>query len=318
MNRDLYVLVTAAYNEERFIEQTIRSIVSQTVRPAKWIIVSDGSTDNTDAIVKSYAADNPFIQLYRITEDHPRNFAAQVNAINRGLSQLKEAEYSFVGNLDADITLEPEYFALLLEKFRLDPTLGLGGGTVCERCADGKFKARRVWTVTAVPHACQLFRRDCFEAIGGAYLPLRYGGPDTHAEILARMNHWRVASFTDLNVFHHRPTNSAEGVIRGWFRQGKMDYSLGTLPVFELFKLLRRIWVKPYLIGSMARCAGFIHSYCQREERAVPNDFVVYLRQEQKQRVIDLFRPGWSRHAPECDCAPPAGPATQAGDILKS
>jgi len=306
MNRDSYVLVTAAYNEERFIDQTIRSIVSQTVRPAKWIIVSDGSTDKTDDIVQSYAAANPFIHLYRITEDHPRNFAAQVNAINTGLAQLKDAEYSLVGNLDADITLEPEYFALLLEKFRLDPRLGLGGGTVCERRSDGKFRPRTITSSTAVAHACQLFRRDCFEAIGGCYLPLRYGGPDTHAEILVRMKRWRVASFADLNVFHHRPTNSAEGVLRGWYRQGKMDYSLGALPVFELFKLLRRVWVKPYLIGSMARCAGFIHSYCQQEERAVPNDFVVYLRQEQKQRVLNLFRSAWSRHASERDCVPPA------------
>jgi poly-beta-1,6-N-acetyl-D-glucosamine synthase len=306
MNPDSYVLVTAAYNEERLIEQTIRSMVAQTVRPAKWIIVSDGSTDKTDDIVNRYAAESDFIQPYRITEDHPRNFAAQVNAINCGLSQLKDAEYGLVGNLDADITLEPEYFAQLLEKFRLDPKLGLGGGTVCERCSDGKFRPRPVRTITSVAHACQLFRRECFEAIGNAYLPLRYGGPDTHAEILARMKRWRVASFADLRVFHHRPTNSAEGVLRGWFRQGKMDYSLGALPVFELFKLLRRVRVKPYLIGAMARCAGFLDSYCRREERAVSNEFVAYLRQEQKQRVLNLFRPARSRHAPERDCAPPA------------
>jgi biofilm PGA synthesis N-glycosyltransferase PgaC len=310
MNRDSYVLVTAAYNEGKFIEQTIRSIVSQTIRPSKWIIVSDGSTDKTDEIVKRYAIESDFIQLYRITEDHPRNFAAQVNAINCGLSQLRGAEYSFVGNLDADITLEPEYFALLLEKFRLDPRLGLGGGTVCERCSNGTFRARKLKSVTAVAHACQLFRRACFEAIGGAYVPLRYGGPDTYAETLARMKHWRVASFSELRVFHHRPTNSAEGVLRGWFRQGKMDHSLGALPVFELFKLLRRIWVKPYVIGSMARCAGFIYSYCQREERQVPSDFVAYLRQEQKQRVINFILPAWSRQAHERDCAPPAGGRT--------
>lgn len=297
MNRNSYVLVTAAYNEERFIEQTIRSIVSQTICPVKWIIVSDGSTDKTDDIVSDYATQHDFIQLYRIAEDHPRNFAAQVNAINSGLSRLRGTEYSFVGNLDADITLEPQYFALLLEKFRLDPKLGLGGGTVCERCSDGTFRVRAITTATAVAHACQLFRRDCFEAIGGAYLPLRYGGPDTYAEISARMKQWHVASFSDISVFHHRPTNSVEGVLRGWFRQGKMDYSLGALPVFELFKLLRRIWVKPYLIGSVARCAGFVHSYCRREERAVPDEFVVFSREEQKQRVIAFLRPAWGRHA---------------------
>src|SRR5208283_4341623 len=96
MHSDSYVLVTAAYNEGKLIEQTVRSMVAQTVRPARWIIVSDGSTDQTDDIVGRYAAENDFIRLYRITEDHPRNFAAQVYAINRGLEQLKDVEYGLV------------------------------------------------------------------------------------------------------------------------------------------------------------------------------------------------------------------------------
>jgi len=193
---------------------------------------------------------------------------------------------------------------LCLEKFRLDTKLGLGGGTVCERSSDGEFRPRPIRTTIAVPHSCQLFRRECLEAIGGGYVPLQYGGPDTYAEILARMKHWRVASFPDLKVFHHRPTNSAEGVLRGWFRQGKMDYSLGALPAFEVFKLLRRVWVKPYVIGSLARCAGFIQSYIQREPRAVSEDFIAYVRDEQKQRVLDMFRP--LRRSHERDSKPPA------------
>ena len=123
-----YVLVTAAYNEEAFIEQPLRSVVSQTLLPLKWIIVSDGSTDHTDEIVHGYAEKYRFIQLHRITEDHPRNFAAQENASNTGFALLNGLEYEFVGNLDADISLEPGYFAQLFEKFTQDPVLGLAGG----------------------------------------------------------------------------------------------------------------------------------------------------------------------------------------------
>ena len=94
-----YSLATAAYNEEKIIEQTIRSIVNQTVKPRKWIIVSDGSTDHTDEIVKSYAAKHEFIELERISEDHPRNFTAQVNAINRGFSKLKELDSDFIAGV---------------------------------------------------------------------------------------------------------------------------------------------------------------------------------------------------------------------------
>jgi poly-beta-1,6-N-acetyl-D-glucosamine synthase len=285
-----YVLVTAAYNEDQLIEQVIRSIVSQTIPPAKWVIVSDGSTDRTDEIIRRYAVEYDFIQLHRISEDHVRNFVAQVNAINRGLSLLENTDYDFVGNIDADITLEPDYFVRLVEKFRDNPKLGLGGGVIYERSGDSRFAERRGNTVTSVAHACQLFRRECFEGIGAAYLPLPYGGPDHHAEIMARMHGWEVASFPDLKVFHHRRTGSVGGVLRGWFRQGKMDYSLGTLPLFEFLKLLRRSFMKPYLIGSLARLAGFLDSYWRRERRAIPDDVVVYFRREQKQRMGSLFR----------------------------
>src|SRR3974390_2336269 len=84
-----YVLVTAARNEEKYIEQTLRSVTSQTVKPVKWVIMSDGSTDRTDEIVSEYAKDYPFVHLSRITEDHPRNFAAQVLAINAGCALLQ-------------------------------------------------------------------------------------------------------------------------------------------------------------------------------------------------------------------------------------
>ena len=286
-----YVLATAAYNEDKLIEATIRSIVAQTVRPARWIIVSDGSTDKTDEIVQRYAAEYDFIRLDRITEDHPRNFAAQVNAINRGLSRMDGVEYAFEGNLDADITLDPEYFASLLEKFRQDPALGLGGGSICERCPDGEFRARPFNSVSSVAHACQLFRRECFAAIGGSYPVLPYGGPDTYAESMARMKGWRVATFSDLKVFHHRPTGSAGGVLRGCFRQGKMDYSLGTLPLFEFLKLSRRLSSPPRVIGALTRLAGFLDSYWHREKRAVPDDFLLHFRDEQRQRISQIFRP---------------------------
>jgi glycosyltransferase involved in cell wall biosynthesis len=285
-----YALVTAAYNEQALIEQTISSMVSQTVRPAKWIIVSDGSTDGTDDIVRRYSGEYDFIELCRISEDHPRNFTAQVYAINRGLSLLGNRDYTFIGNMDADITLEPDYFSRLLDKFGQDPGLGLGGGSIWEKSGDSSFKPRRGNSVASVAHACQLFRRECFDAIGGAYLPLPYGGPDTHAEIMARMKHWRVASFTDLKVFHHRRTGSVGGVLRGLFRQGKMDYSLGALPLFEFVKLLRRVRFRPYLLGSITRLAGFLDSYWRREERAVPKEVEQYCRSEQRQRLARFFR----------------------------
>jgi glycosyltransferase involved in cell wall biosynthesis len=290
MAGNAYVLATAAYNEGGFIENTIRSVISQEVRPVKWVIVSDGSTDDTDEIIKRYAAQYNFIQLYRITEDHPRNFAAQVNAINAGMVQLRYIDYEFIGNMDADVTMDPHYFKSLLEKFKHDPKLGLGGGMIYEQDVDGKFKGRKTNSRISVAHACQLFRKDCFASVGGQYIPLPYGGPDTYAETTARMKGWHVESFEDIIMFHHRPTGSAGGLLKSCFRQGKMDYSLGALPLFEVLKLASRVWVKPYVLGSMARFAGFVHSYSQKEKRAVPSEFMSYLRKEQRHRLTNLFR----------------------------
>lgn len=288
--RGLYVLVTAAYNEGKLIENTICSVISQHCRPAKWVIVSDGSTDETDAIVARYAAENQFIQLHRLTVDHPRNFAAQAHAINAGIAQLAARDFDFIGNLDADITIAPSYFEQLLQKFREDPQLGLGGGFVHEKCADGVFRNRRDNSVSSVAHAVQLFRRACFQAVGGRYVPLPYGGPDTYAEVTARMRGWRVTSFPDLEVLHYRATGSAGGLARGCFRQGRMDHSLGTLPLFEILKVLRRVNNNPYLIGSAARLAGFMFSYYRSDKRSVSDEFVVYFRQEQSARLLNLFR----------------------------
>jgi len=290
-----YVLVTAAYNEGMFIEATIASIISQDLRPVRWIIVSDGSTDDTDAIVLKYAAAYDFIRLYRMTEDHPRNFAAQVHAINAGISHLKEERYAFIGNLDADITLEPLYFRMLLDKFRMIPELGLAGGAIYDKCPDGAFRYRRTNSTSSVAHAVQLFRRQCFEALGGAYRPLPYGGPDTYAETEARRKGWQVASFPELKVFHHRPTGSAGGVMRGCFRQGRMDFSLGVSPLFEVAKMLSRVGNKPYLAGSLARLSGFVYSYCRGEQRAVSSQFIEYLRQEQMRKLGGIFRLRWGR-----------------------
>src|SRR5262245_18683895 len=132
-NTPAYALVTAAYNEEALIEDVIRSVVTQTILPRRWVIVSDGSTDRTDEIVLEYASRYPFIQLERITEEHARNFAAQVIAINRGFARCKDADYNFIGNLDADITLEPDYFERLFSLFDREADLGLSGGRLYEK-----------------------------------------------------------------------------------------------------------------------------------------------------------------------------------------
>jgi poly-beta-1,6-N-acetyl-D-glucosamine synthase len=288
-----YVLVTAAHNEEMYIEKLLRSVIAQSQSPACWVIVSDASTDRTDEIVKGYAARHSFIGLLRMPGTHTRQFAAQIEALNVGFAQMRDIAYEFIGNLDADISLDPDYFARLLEIFDRDPALGLAGGVIYEQ-RDGVFQVRRSNTLRSVALGVQMFRRTCFEALGG-YVPLRYGGPDWHAEVRARMAGWRVQSFPELKAYHHRATGTAQHLLRYWYSQGFMDFTLGSDPVFELAKLARRIPEKPFLLGAIARLSGFTTAWCRREPRLASADFIRFLRAEQRQRLAAFFRSGaWS------------------------
>jgi poly-beta-1,6-N-acetyl-D-glucosamine synthase len=291
-----YVLVTAAYNEEKYIERTIQSIISQTAPPLMWVIVSDGSTDRTDDIVSSYSRSYPFVRLLRLVDEHPRDFAAQAAAIRTGCKAVEDLEYDFIGNLDADITLDPSYFERLLTKFDENLTLGLAGGSIYEEGRSG-FENRPTNSQRSVPHALQLFRRNCFQVVGG-YRTLRFGGPDWVAEVMARRAGWEVCSFLDLPAYHWRPTTSAEGLLRGCWREGCMDYSIGSLMRFEILKCARRFHRKPYVIGSVVRMLAFSALYLQNRPREMPDDFVSYLQDEQRNR-LSLFsdKPGRTRPA---------------------
>jgi glycosyltransferase involved in cell wall biosynthesis len=294
-NRPTYAIVTAAYNEEKFIGKLLESVISQTVLPKKWVIVSDGSTDHTDEIVQKYADRYSFIELYRITEDHPRNLTAQVHAINAGFARLAGIDCEFIGNLDSDVSFEPTYFGSLLEKFSQNSKLGLAGGYIYEE-KGGEFRGRSANTLSSVAHAVQLFRRECLEGLGG-YKPFSWAGADTYAEVSLRMRGWSVQSVPELKAFHHRPTGNGFGSWRYRFRGGVMDFYLGTHPLFEIFRLARRLRGKPYVIGSLTRFAGFLWAYCSGAKREVSPEFVRFLREEQMQRLGLV----WNGHTPDGD-----------------
>jgi glycosyltransferase involved in cell wall biosynthesis len=284
-----YVLVTAAYNEAAFIEETLRSVTSQTVLPMAWAIVSDGSTDATDAIARSYAARFPFIEVIRIDRDPGRSFVSKVYAVREGLRRLAPVPSAFVGNVDADLSFGPTYFESLLKKFDADAALGIGGGWILEARA-GMYRPRPFNSHQWVPHAVQLLRRRCYEAIGD-YVPLPYGGEDTWAVVRARMHGWNAESFPDLPVRHHRPTSTAGGVLRNRFRTGLLDYSLGYHPAYEVMKCARRLPERPYVVGAAVALAGFASGYLRQTPRAVSNEFVAFMRREQIRRFRSRLRP---------------------------
>ena len=278
-----YVVVTPARNEAQFIELTIQSMLAQTVRPLKWIIVSDGSTDGTDEIVKRHAAKHKWIELIRMPEREERHFAGKVYAFNAGQARVKELPYKVIVSLDADITFEENYFSFLLDKLISDPMLGLVGTPFAE--ASGETYDYRFVNIEHVSGACQVFRRECFESIGG-YLPVKGGCIDHIAVITARMKGWKTRTFTEKVCIHHRDMGTAQrGPMQARLKFGAKDYAIGNHPVWEMFRAARQMTKKPFVLGGLALLAGYLWASLKRVKRPVSSVFIAFVRREQMQRL---------------------------------
>jgi glycosyltransferase involved in cell wall biosynthesis len=291
-----YVLVTPARNEAEFIELTLKSVVSQTVKPLKWVIVSDGSTDGTDEIVTRYSALHPWIELVRMPERRERHFAGKVHAFNAGYALVKELGWDAVGSLDADISFDEEFFAFLLGKMDEDPALGLVGAPF----KDSSMYDYRFVSIEHVSGACQLFRKACFTEIGG-YVPVKSGGIDHVAVITARMKGWKTRTFTEKICLHHRKIGTAErGALAAKYRVGALDYALGGHPVWEIFRTVYQMSKKPYILGGLMLLAGYVIAGIRHDERPVSKELVEFRRREQMVRLKRFLTGGKSpqSHSP--------------------
>lgn len=287
-----YVLITPARNEEAFIELTIQSVVAQTVRPLRHLIVSDGSTDRTDAIVRRYAAEHPWIELLCLPERRDRQFAAKAHAFNAGYERLKPLAFDLVANLDADITFDPDYCRFLLDRFTENPELGVAGTPFVE---DFDHPERHSYDhqaadLTHVSGACQMFRRKCFDEVGG-YLPIKGGGIDWVAVTTARMKGWQTRTFLDKVCFHHRKMGTAtRGPLRARFRHGQEDYYIGGHPLWQLFRGIFQMRERPWIIGGLSLILGYYWAWITRMKSPVPAGVRMFHRREQMARLKRLFR----------------------------
>jgi glycosyltransferase involved in cell wall biosynthesis len=291
MNHELprYALITPARNEEAFIERTIRSVVSQTVLPVRWVIVNDGSTDGTAAIARAYAARHDWIEVVDMPARRDRSFAAKAHCFNAGYARARGLDHEVVGNLDADISFEPDHFEFLLRRFAEDPRLGVAGTIFKE---DGGYSSD-VDSFEGESHVagqCQLFRRRCLEEIGG-YVPHHAGGIDWIAVTTARMKGWRTRAFRERWFFHHRSLGTAErSVLASAFSYGEKDYYLGGHPVWELCRVGYRMRKRPYILGGLAVGLGYGSAVLRRIPRPVSDELMHFHRREQMQKLAAILK----------------------------
>jgi biofilm PGA synthesis N-glycosyltransferase PgaC len=282
-----YVLITPSRNEARSIEETLDSVVHQTVLPLKWVIVNDGSTDATAEIVAKYTARHSWIELVNRPVRNERHFAAKVHAFNSGLERIKQLQYEIIGNLDADVSLDADHFEFLLSKFSQDSRLGVAGTVFREpsgyNSAIDSFEGQ-----THVSGGCQLFRRHCFEEIGG-YVPSNIGGIDWMAVTTARMIGWKTRSFREKCYFHHRPLGTADrGIIASNFVYGTKDYAFGGHVLWEIFRCVYRMKNRPYVVGGVALFGGYLAALLSRAKRPVSHELMQFHRSEQMLKLKNI------------------------------
>jgi biofilm PGA synthesis N-glycosyltransferase PgaC len=282
-----YVLVTPARNEEKYIEETINSVISQSISPKRWVIVSDGSSDRTDEIVRLYAEKYDWMKVMRMPEHRDRQFAAKVNCFNAGYEAVRNMDFDIIGNLDADLSFDEKYFEFLLQKFEEDSTLGVAGTPFVE--ANSKMYDYRFTNIEHVSGGCQLFRRRCFEEIGG-YIPIRGGGIDWVAVTTARMKGWKTRTFTEKRMIHLRRMGTGKGnILAARFRQGTEAYYLGSHPLWEFLRIFYQVKTRPWGIGAVIRFSGYLYALTRRMDKPVTRELVEFYQKEQMSRLKRIF-----------------------------
>jgi biofilm PGA synthesis N-glycosyltransferase PgaC len=277
-----YVLITPARNEAEYIELTLKSVVAQTLRPLKWVIVSDGSTDGTDELVRKYAETNPWIELVQMPERKERHFAGKALAVGAGYARMAGLNHEVIGNLDADVSFDPDYFSFLMDRFAENPKLGVGGTAFREGNLSYNYEFVGIEHVSGM---CQMFRRECYEAIGG-YPAIRSGGIDLIAVLSARARGWETRTFVEKTFDHHRTQGGALHTgLRERLHMGRKDYLLGNHPMWEIFRGVYQMKHKPYLVGGFLVLASYWWNLIRGVKRTIPDELMEIRRNDQMKRL---------------------------------
>ncbi|MGA3006748.1 MAG: glycosyltransferase family A protein [Opitutaceae bacterium] len=310
MNIRSYVLVTACRNESLFIRELIATIAKQSVRPKKWVIIDDNSSDSTFELAQAAGQPYDFIDVRRANSNRSRSFSSQVYAQQEGYEVLRPESFEFVGFLDADIQLPSDYYQNILSRFLADASLAIAGGLVVDKQGGTTSSHRLKSADHHVAGGVQLFRRPCYDEING-YAPIEGGGQDTVAETMCMMRGWKVRSFADMVAYHLRPSEGdARTHFRAGVRWGHMCYNLGYHPFFYGANTLMRFFGRPSIRLASGQIYGFFQASLRGKARPVSPEFVKFVRQRQLQKLWKSLWPARSQPdspAP-AECPKGAGP----------
>jgi biofilm PGA synthesis N-glycosyltransferase PgaC len=274
-----YVLVSPCKDEAKYIEKTLRSIAGQTVKPVQWIIVDDGSVDDSMAIVGRYQAEMPFIKV--VTRDSGARAvgAGVIQAFNHGLAAV-DVPYDFICKFDVDLELPPRYFETMLARMAADPRLGTFSGKPFYHNASGAYVPELCGDETSVG-MIKFYRRTAFEAIGGFVVENGWDMFDGHQ---ARWHGWRAGSLDEpeTRFTHLRAMGSSQkSLAHGRARHGEAQWRIGSHPLFFAAAAVNRIKEPPTLTGAAYFTLGYVKAALRGVPRLGSADFTRFLRSYQ-------------------------------------
>lgn len=275
-----YLAITPARDEEKLMPGLIASMSAQTCTAARWILIDDGSTDATAAIIDEAARRFAWIEPRHLPCDRPRRPGGEA-LIMQFLDSGVWQQFDAIVRLDADVTFAPDLVESLFAEFARDPRLGIAGPVLWEPHGAG-------WEEIVLPAfdtrgALKMYSRECFAAIGGLEAGL---GWDTIDTVRALMAGFTTRSFRHIRAFHHRPQGVAGGRWRGRLAMGRAAYLVGYSPLFMLARAVRRLGLRPPLLGSALMVAGYFEGYLRRWPRSVPADVIRFVRRQQLRRLM--------------------------------
>jgi poly-beta-1,6-N-acetyl-D-glucosamine synthase len=277
-----YVVVTPVRDEETYLPRTIESMAAQTILPQEWMIVNDGSKDNTGKIIDEAAARYPWIHAVHRSDRGFRKWGAGIiEAFYDGFNALTCKDWDFMSKLDGDLSFEPTYFQDTFERFAATPKIGIGGG-VLYYYANGERVLER-HPIFHVRGGVKIYRRACWDALGGLWVG---PGSDLIDETKANMLGWITRSFTDVHMIHHRPTGESYGRWGGSVKDGKIDYVTGYHPLFLAAKWTSRLVRRPYVVGALGLAYGYFWAALHRLPQVDDPQLIHYLRRQQLAKLF--------------------------------
>lgn len=280
-----YLLISPGRNEAKYMRQTLDSVIGQSVRPALWVIVDDGSTDESPAILAQYAARHDWIRIVTRTDRGVRAVGpGVVDAFYAGYQTVDPGQFDYVCKLDLDLRMPPRYFETLIERMEADPYLATCSGKTYIEDGD-RLVYERHGDENSIG-AAKFYRMNCFQAIGGFVREVGWDGIDGH---MCRMKGWQAVSWDtpELRFIHLRPQGSShKGVYTGRLRQGFGQYYMGTSLLYLVASAVSRFNQRPYVLGQLTILWGWIWGWLRRKPRYDNPEFLHFVRRFQRRALL--------------------------------